>query len=86
MGGAAADPARSTVTPRLSLTKTHRPSGEVITPNGPAGTGVMAGRIPVRIRARATATLHPGAVSDRAGTVDGKGATAVDGTAGGLGG
>jgi hypothetical protein len=74
------------VTPLLSLTKTHRPSGEVITPNGADGTGVITGRTPVSVRAGATATLHPGTVSDLAGTVEGKGDVAADGTGGGLGG
>ncbi len=53
----------------------------MITPNGPGGTGVMTGRTPARVRAGATALLHPGAVSDLAGTADGNGATAADGIA-----
>jgi hypothetical protein len=74
------------VIPRLSLTKTHRPSGEVITPNGSGGTEVITGRTPARVRAGATAALHPGAFSDLAGTEDGNGVTAAGGTAGALGG
>jgi hypothetical protein len=70
----------------LSLTKTHRPSGEVITPNGADGTDVVTGRTPVNVRAGATATLHPGTFSDLAGTVEGKGDAVADGTGGGLGG
>ena len=76
------------MTPLLSLTKTHRPSGEVLTPNGADGTGVTTGRTPVSVRAGATATLHPGTFSDLAGTVGGKGDAAADGGwgGGGLGG
>ncbi|MGI8451782.1 MAG: hypothetical protein ACR2MP_32265 [Streptosporangiaceae bacterium] len=84
MGEAAARAARSTVTPRLSLTKTHRPSGEVITPNGAGGTVVITGRTPASVRAGATAALHPGTFSDLAGTADGNGVTAADGTARGM--
>jgi hypothetical protein len=74
------------VIPLLSLTKTQRPSGEVITPNGADGTDVMTGRTPVSVRAGATAALHPGTFSDLAGTAGGKGGAAADGAAGGLGG
>jgi hypothetical protein len=74
------------VTPRLSLTKTHRPSGDVITPNGAAGTWVITGRTPARVRTGATATLHPGAFSERAGTLEGNGAVVADGGNGGDGG
>ena len=70
------------MTPLLSLTKTHRPSGEVITPNGAAGTDVITGRTPVSVRAGATASLHPGTFSDLAGRVAGEG----DSAGGGLGG
>jgi hypothetical protein len=69
------------VTPSLSLTKTQRPSGEVITPNGAGGTDVITGWTPVSVRAGATATLHPGTFSDLAGTVEGNGAGAAPGGA-----
>ena len=82
VAGAAA-PARSTVTPRLSLTKTHRPSGDVITPNGAGGTDVITGLTPVSVRAGATAPLHPGTFNDLAGTVRGKGDAAAGGRPGG---
>ena len=72
--------------PLLSLTKTHRPSGEVITPKGADGTAVITGRTPASVRAGATATLHPGTFSDPAGTLEGNGAGAADVAAGGLAG
>ena len=71
------------MTPRPSLTKTHRPSVEVITPNGSCGTGVIIGRTPASVRAGATATLHPGTLSEVAGTADGNGATEAAAEAGG---
>lgn len=74
------------MTPLLSLTKTHRPSGEVITPNGADGTDVIRGRTAVSVRAGATATLHPGTFSDLAGTVEGTGDAEAAGAGGGLGG
>jgi hypothetical protein len=46
----------------------------------------MTGRTPVSVRARATATLHPGTFSDPAGTLEGNGAGAADVAAGRLAG
>jgi hypothetical protein len=74
------------VIPLLPLTKTHRPSADVITPNGADGTDVITGRTPVSVRAGATAALHPGTFSDLAGTVEGNGAGAADVAAGRLAG
>ena len=71
------------MTPLVSLTKTQRPSGEAITPNGAGGTDVITGRTPVSVRAGATAAVHPGTFSDLAGAVEGTGDAVADGAGGG---